>query len=133
MSNLQLSLFAALMLSVGNACAQLASMPTNKTDIVPTLSGLNLVEGKDKKMHLIIDGQRIGSVQVDRESAKSITSLSIIPPQYWEPPVKKPFKPRDPCIYAAAGGKCVPDFTKQEPLIKFSNDVREMGVFVRKQ
>ena len=80
----------------------------------------------------MLDGKRIGSIQVDREWAKANFGFTPIPPGFREPHVTKHPTPRDPCIFAAAGGKCMPDVFKQEPIIRFPNDVREMGVLTRK-
>ena len=134
MKTFRLSTIAALLFTSSALAAQPTPTPTPpaKPDAIPALKGVNLVEGKDKKLHLIVDGQRIGSFQVDRDWAKANAALTPIPPEFWEPKIKMPPKPRDPCIFAGAAGKCVPDFTKQGPLIRFPNDVREIGVLTRK-
>ncbi len=116
----------------GAVFAQTPVPENTQASVMTELKGANIVAGKDNKMHLIVDGKRIGSIQFDPEWAKSKSVLSIIPPQYWEPPPKKPIQPRDPCIYASSGSKCLPDLTKLGPLIKWPNDIREIGVFTRK-
>ena len=133
MNKFRLSLLGPLLFANVVTAAQPAPAITSEPTNIPALKGLNIVEGKDKRMHLLVDGQRIGSFQVDRAWAAANSGLTIIPPQYWEPPVKKPLKPKDPCIYASAGAKCLPDFTKQGPLIKLPNDIREIGVLTRKK
>ena len=137
MHKFQSSIFAVLLFTSGALVAQPTPSPTPATppampDTIPALNGVNLVEGKDKKLHFFVDGQRIGSLQVDRAWAEKNAALRPIPPEFWEPKIKIPPKPRDPCIFAGAAGKCVPDFTKQGPLIRFPNDVREIGVLTRK-
>lgn len=133
MNKFRLSLLCSLLFANVVTAAQPTPAITSESTKIPVLQGLNIVEGKDKKMHLLVDGQRIGSFHVDHAWATANAGLTVIPKQYWEPPVKKPLKPTDPCIYASAGGKCVPDFTKQGPLIKLPNDIREIGVLTRKK
>lgn len=132
MNKIRSSLLTTLLLASCASFAQSNPSANAKPEVVPVLKGLNLVEGKDKKLHLIIDGQRIGAIKVDRDWATTTVGLTVIPPQYWEPPVKKPLIPKDPCIYASSGGECVSDFAKQGPLIKLPNDIREIGVLTRK-
>lgn len=132
MNKIHMSLLTTLVLTSLASLAQSNSSVPATQDVVPVLKGINLVEGKDKKLHLIIDGQRIGAVQVDHEWATKTAGLTVIPSQYWEPAVKKPLKLKDPCIYASSGGKCIPDFAKQGPLIKLANDIWEIGVLTRK-
>lgn len=109
-----------------NTPANVAATP----DTVAALKGLNFIEGADKKMHLVVDGRRVGSFQFDPEWAKS--RAKPIPPEFVEPHPRFPPKPRDPCIFAAAG-KCVPNFKTGEPLIRFPKEIGEIGLVMRKK
>jgi hypothetical protein len=122
------SVVACLHLAMNTSYAQ-TSPPKVAAQSVPTLEkqvGLKFVEGKDKNLHLFIDGERVGSIRVDEAWAKSKTSLSVIPPRFWEPTPKKPPKLPDPCIYAI----CLPAERQQSQIIKFPQDKREIKLIM---
>ena len=131
MHKIQSSLFLALLFVGPSVIAQSAPVTAAKLDTVAALKGLNLVEGADKKMHLVVDGRRVGSFQFDPDWAKS--HLKPIPPEFVEPRLKPPLIPKDPCIFAAGGGKCVPYYKTGEPLIRFPKEIGEIGLVMRKK
>ena len=130
MRKIQSDVFLALLLVGHAAVAQTASVAATP-EMVTALKGLNFVEGADKKMHLVVDGRRVGSFQFDPDWAKS--STKPIPPDFIEPRPKTPPMPKDPCIFAAGGGKCVPDYKTGESLIRFPKEIGEIGLVMRKK
>ena len=131
MRKIQSSVFLALLLVGHAAVAQTTAITAAKPETVTALKGLNLVEGADKKMHLVVDGRRVGSFHFDPDWAKS--HAKPIPPEFVEPRPKTPPIPKDPCIFATGGGKCIPDYKSGESLIRFPKEIGEIGLVMRKK
>jgi hypothetical protein len=99
-------------------------------------SGVDLIAGDDKMMHLFIDGVRVGRVLLDPVWKGKLVGLTPIPPDYFEPPPTKPFPYPFPIpLPKPCGGpnvKCIPDPLKFNQLINLPKDFEKISVYAKK-
>ncbi len=132
-------LVAAALLACTILTASAQPVPNGNAKITGTTAekdSVDLIQGSDKKMHLYIDGVRVGHVLLDRTWKDKSSALTVIPPDNFEPPPKKPPPKLWPHPYPKPCGgpnvKCAPDVDKFKPLIKLPKDLEKLTVYVNK-